>query len=686
VNWDDPAYVSENPHVQARSPRKWIEILDPRTLVASEWTPVVTAAHILERRLLGSHPGVYHASNVLLQLGCALAALALLRGLGLATAPALGAAAWYAVHPLQVEPVAWVAARKTLLSSLFFLLAALAYLRSGERRGRLTAFVLFVLALLSKATAVVLPAWLAALHLIRRERPRRRWITALIPFFVVAFARGLYTLSTQEGAVQETAALGLGGRLAAMGPVLATYARQIVWPQDLALLYASPSLAWTDLRVIGAWVLVAAAALAVALASRRDRRWAELGSLAALALLPTSNLLPAPFLQADRYLHLSLLGVAGLLALAVARIGNERAAAAVLLAWALALVPVSRARALVWHDDERLWRDALAHAPDLAHAHSNLGLYLVAAGRADEALTHLERAVAAEPGDPRWQVNLAAALVSKGDLAQARAVLERALAQSGSLAAAHGTLAVIALKEGRAEEALSHAERGASLHPGNPQLEVHVAEALAAVGRHEEAIAAYRRITDTYSFADAFLGWADLELELGRPGRADALYREILEESPEQVDALYNLATLRLQAGDVPAALELYDRLLAKRPGHAAAHSNRGSALLRLGRTEEAREAYARAVQAAPADPVFKTNLANVLGALGRCDEALPLYDAVLSSDPQSVVARFNRAACLLRLGRREEALPLLQALRSEGAYRERVEALLRSAEPGATP
>ena len=679
VAWDDLDYITGNPHVQAHDPLRWFEILDPRVLVVREWTPVVTATYILERHLVGTDPAIYHATNLLLQLGCALAALGLLRTLGLPAPLALGAAAWYAVHPLQVESVAWVAARKNLLSTLFFLLAATAYLRTRSRRGRAGAFGLFVLAITSKATAVVLPAWLVAIHLLRRDRPVRRWVLALAPFFVVGFARGLYSLATQAGAVLDTASLGPAGRLAAMGPVLLRYARQAVWPSDLALLYPWPELGFADPRVLAAWAGVALLIAVVVIAGRRDRRTLELGLLVGAALFPTLNLLPAPFLQADRYVHLALVGVAGLLAIAVARLtaGRLRVAALLLVAWALVWVPVSHTRTAVWQNSEQLWRDALAHDPGFAPGHSNLGLHLLAEERTAEAIDRLRRAVELEPQRPLWRANLASALVSRGDLDEGRSLLEAALAENPELADAHGTLAVIALRQGRPEQALALARRGAALRPGDPLLEVHVAEALAALGQTEEAARHYERIARAYPIPEVMLGWADLERKAGRPDRAEAHYRRLLRHRPDEPDAVYNLATLRLNAGDSREALQLYDRLLTLHPDHAAAHNNRGSALLALGRTREAEEAYERAVELAPDDPRFKTNLANVRGATGRCDEALALYEQVLVLDPGSTIARLNRAGCLVQLGRPEEARPILRALLAEGVYRERVEKLL---------
>jgi tetratricopeptide (TPR) repeat protein len=688
VSWDDPEYVTANPHVQAHDPRRWLEILDPRVLVVHDWTPVVTATYVLERHLIGTDPAIFHATNLLLQLACALAAVALLHALGLPRGAALAAAAWWVVHPLQVESVAWVAARKNLLSTLFFLLAARVYLVRGSFAAWTGSFLLFGLAITSKATAVVLPVWLLALHLLRRDRSLRAAALALAPFFLVGIARGLYTLAVQADPVRDTAALGLDGRLAAMGPVLATYLRQAFVPSDLALLYPWPELGWGDPRVLGAWLCVAILVAGVGWIGSRDRRVLEIGLLAPVTLAPTLNVLPAPFLQADRYLHLPLLGIAGLLALLLLGFASARprVATAALVAWALVLVPVARARTAVWQDGERLWAHALEVDPGFAPGRSNLALDLLAQGRTDEAVRLLEEAVALEPGRASWRMNLGAALAARGERDRARSLLEEVVAEDPGLADAHGTLAVIALREGRREEALAHARRGVEERPGDPLLEVHVAEALAALGRREEAIEEYRRIARSYPIAEVLLGWADQERALGRLDQAEALYARLVELEPSQIDALYNLATLRMHGGKLDDALRLFDRLLTLDPAHAAAHNNRGNVLFTTRRFAAAEQAYRAATTLAPEDPRFETNLANTLAVTGRCQEALPLYDEVLQADPAATLARLNRAACLIQLGRRDEAVPELRALHSEGLHRDRIEALLEPSDLEGAP
>ncbi len=687
VAWDDLQYVTGNPQVQAEEPVRWLRIFDPRVLVVEEWTPVVTATHIVERHLLGTGPLIYHATNLVLQLLCALAALGLLTELGLPFAAALGAAAVFAAHPLQVESVAWVAARKNLLSTLFFLLAARAYLAGRGPSPFARGLGWFLLAILSKATAVVLPAWLAAIHLLRRDRPIGRWALHLTPFFIIGIARGLYSVVTQAEAVHRTAELGLVGRMATMGPVLARYARQLIWPNDLALLYPWPALAWTDATVLLSWTCVGLLIMAVIIWGRRDRRALEVGLLVPIALFPALNLIPAPFLQADRYVHLALVGVVGLLALGpgLPRL-RPPAVMAALVAAALILSFVARERTSTWLDSERLWGDALRHDPEFAPGHSNLGLHLLSAGRIDDAMLHLKRAAELEPDRALWRANLAAALVSDEQLIEARRLLESAVDENPKLAEALGTLAVIALRENRDNDALALARRAAALRPGDPFLEVHVAEALAALGRGEEAGAHYASIAQIYPVPQVLLGWADLERARGHLERAEELYQRLLRAHPEDADAGYNLATLQLNAGDHEGALRGYDRLLAFHPDHEAAHNNRGSALLSLGRFEAAQSAYGRAVELAPDDPRYRTNLANVLAARGRCTKALPLYETVLAVDPDSAVARLNLATCLVRTGRRPEAIPLLHALEREGVYPDRVRALLAETDEGSPP
>jgi tetratricopeptide (TPR) repeat protein len=519
TNWDDPVYVSANPHIARPSLETLVRVLDPRTLVASDWTPVVTLSHLLERWFLGGGPGVAHAGNLLLHLACVGLVWALLRTSGAPLGVVASGALLFALHPLQVESVVWVAGRKTLLATALSLGALLLFVRAPSRGARpWIALGLYVLALGSKGTAVVLPLWLLAwTGLLDRARLRRQlpWIVAMLIF---AVARGLWTVWAQEAATRPAAELGLLGRLEIAGPVLLIYLQQLLWPFDLCAHYS-----WESIGIAGffAWVFLASLAGGVGWLARADSRLGAFALVAGLALLPTTNLLPAPYFQADRYLYAAMPGLAYVLPALLLRLPglSGRAAVALLCAGLVALIPVTRARASVWRDARSLWVDTLQCSPAFAAGWNNLGLAEAEAGNTEAALQSLRRAIELDPdylaayanegellarlgrsrkaevvlraglarGEHPDLLNNLAWLVLESRPDTARTLASRAVELEPRHAAAWDTLGAARYRLNDPEGARRAFERGIALRPDLAELHFHLARALETVGEQEGA-------------------------------------------------------------------------------------------------------------------------------------------------------------------------------------------------------
>jgi tetratricopeptide (TPR) repeat protein len=524
TNWDDPAYVSQNPDVQSPSLRSVIRILSPRTRVASEWSPVVTLSHLIEQVLFGGGPRVAHAGNLLLHLACAGLVWGLLRAYGAPLSVTVPGTLLFALHPLQVESVAWVAGRKTLLATSLSLGALLLFQRPFRSSLSWAGLGLTLLALASKATAVVLPVWiLASGWLLDRAKLRRQapWVATMLG---LALVRGLLTLQFQEAATQRASEMGLLARLEIAGPVLLTYFGQLVWPADLCAYYGwSAPGSWG----LGAWVAVAGFCVLVAWMARGDRRLALFGLFAATALLPTMNFIPAPYFQADRYLYPVMPAVAYLAPALLLRLPRipDRAGAMLISAAILALVPVTHERIAVWRGARALWQDTLACAPAFAAGWSNLGLAEAEAARPEAALRAFRRAREVDPNylagyanegellarmgrldeaeralraglargeDPNLLNNLAWLLHERRP-AEAAALASRAVEMEPRHAPAWDTLGAALLEQGDADGARRALERGVAIGPHLPDLHYHLAEALEALGRTEAAARHARR-------------------------------------------------------------------------------------------------------------------------------------------------------------------------------------------------
>jgi tetratricopeptide (TPR) repeat protein len=488
VQLDDPLYVSENPHVQGG--------LTPAAVAwafttgrAANWHPVTWISHMLDVQWFGVNPGRHHLTNLALHLANTLLLFALLARLTGAAWRSAVVAALFAVHPLHVESVAWIAERKDVLSTFFLLAATWAYWRyvraaqaraaaggEADRRtlrpaawyGLLVA--LFALGLMAKPMLVTLPFVLLLLDVwpLGRlslepssppprsgggKRPRGKgpaptslapgflmavWplVREKIPLFALAAVSAVVTMAAQQrgGAVTGLDADPLGLRIENALVSAALYLRDTVWPAGLSSFYPFPS------RVPAAQVLGALALLAAmswpAWRARRTRPYLLVGWLWYLGMLvPVSGIVRVGLqARADRYTYVPLVGIFIMASWGVAEAAGRsrrlRAAAAVATAVAvLGFAWAARAQALWWRDNVALFTRAamVSQHVDEYDAHMSLGAALGGQGRLDEARDHFAAAVRLRPRADAAHLALAIALGRQGRRQEAARELDEAL-------------------------------------------------------------------------------------------------------------------------------------------------------------------------------------------------------------------------------------------------------------------
>jgi tetratricopeptide (TPR) repeat protein len=442
VGYDDPGYVTRNPHVSAGltgSGLAWAA-----TAVAqSNWHPLTWASHMLDVTLFGLAPAGHHATSVLLHLANTLLLFHLLRRDTGRLGPSLLVAAVFGVHPLHVESVAWVSERKDVLSTFFWLLALLAwgaYTRRPHAWRYGVVAALFVAALASKPMAVTLPITL----LMWDVWPLRRWpaigarrcLVEKAPLVLLATLSAVITVHAQRAGASLVAAeqLTLGPRLCNAAVSYAVYIYKTLWPSDLAVFYPHPaggSSSWTAAAAAG--LLIAATVLAVR--QRHVRPWLSVGWLwYMLTLLPVIGLVQVGLqARADRYMYVPMIGLLIALAWAIDEAAARRAPAGKIAAAASAVLLVALAHATwrqvhVWKDGVTLWRHALAVTEGNFIAHNNLGVELDAVGRHEEALAHYRETLRIKPGDRNGTQNYAMACFGRGERHLAQGDPEAALA------------------------------------------------------------------------------------------------------------------------------------------------------------------------------------------------------------------------------------------------------------------
>lgn len=479
--WDDILFVRDNPVLEdlRNIPAFFASGDAVGTYVTNPYyRPLATASFALDTAIWGDEPAGFHATNLLLHLGaCALLFFAVKRLTGRPLA-AFAAAALFAVHPAQAEPVAYVSARADLACTLLALASFLFYLRGLERdtiSGRCLSWAFYLMALLTKITAGMLPA-LLAVHLVLVARKWERW-PRLLPYLAIS----LVFLAIRAAIVPVDAWEDVppGARLAAAGPFIATYMRNAVFPFGLKAFYDLPFRDSTfDPVVIAAWVVVLCGLLAVALLWHRRQAMAAFGLTWFFAgILPVSGIVITlfPAFVADRYLYFPLAGLAlafGSLVEGIAAAlpaGRMRAAAGLAAAAGiLAMVPAASNRVAAWQDSLSLWTAAAEDAPRSAYVLNNHGTALRNSGRLDEAEAALLGAIAIDDRTAGPHINLAGVALARRDIANAERCLDRALTLEPGNPVAINFMGVVEANRGRFSEAQRCFEEAVRIWPGYP--------------------------------------------------------------------------------------------------------------------------------------------------------------------------------------------------------------------------
>ena len=666
--WDDDKLLTENELVKAPGGLSSIWC----TNEAIDFWPATNSTFWIEWRLWQMNPAGYHVTNLILHIAEALLVWLILRKLCIPGAYL--AALIFALHPVNVESVAWIASRKNLMAMLFFLISILWYLKGmqwtvdgGQRpvggpRGGSTvyrptltrpgnelpspcsapdaryprpgssSFILhpssfhfwyclslaaFLLAMLSKGSAVVLPVLL--LGIIWWLRPLRwRDLAWIAPFFVVA---GILTRVNMWFQVRNTGTVFrsadfLNRLLGAAGTVW-FYLYKAIFPLDLDPIYRQ----WNIQTSEPLWwlPLLAALGFTAVLWLYRDS-WSRAFLFAwgffCVAIFPVMGFTDVGFMRytlvADRYQHVAIIGAIALAAAGFSawqrRMGRKRigaAAARIAAALALGMLAFMTWRQCgIYRGPIIYYRTALENNPDFWLGHYNLGVVLEKAGGRFEAAKHYEQLLRVQPDHSEALCNLAAILI----------------------------------REGRYQEAADHLKIALKVHPDYPEIQNNMGLALMHMGRPREAI--------EYS-------------------------AEAIRLRPDFYEAHCNLADAFFDAGRFPEAVEQYEQALRLQPDQPEYHYNVGVALANTGRYQEAVPHFEQAIRLRPSYLAAHNNLAAMLVKIGRSQEAIEHYEKALSFKPDFAEAQFNLGVAYANVHESSNALAAaekaLQFARSQG-------------------
>jgi tetratricopeptide (TPR) repeat protein len=530
LNYDDNKYITDNAHVKAGLTWATVEWAFT-TYDEANWHPLTWLSHALDCELFGVKPAGPHAVNVLLHAANAVLLFLLLQSATGFRWRSLMVAALFALHPINVESVAWAAERKNVLSMMFFLLALYAYTwyarGPGPRRYAAVA-CLFALALLAKPQAITLPFLLllwdywplgrigAPAETAQGRNVPKRSSAGLVwekaPLLLLSVASALVTMKAQEAghAVKGLSRYSLLLRLETAVISYVRYLGKAFWPSKLVALYPHPT------KLYPAWQVGAAAVLllliTVLVLRARNRRYLAAGWFWFLgSLVPMIGLVQVGAqAMADRYAYISFIG---LFVMVVWLIADEAQARRISARWLavpavfclLAMGVLTYRQVGYWHDTEAFWQRTLALTEDNSIAHSSLGVFLYSQGRTEEAVAQLRAAVAISPDDWPSELNLGAYEYGRGNLE-------------------------------------------------------------AAVGQYQ-MVALRAPTVDLRAKAYADMGF--VYRHMGQPLQAKQSFETALQLVPSQPTIMVTLGLIAQKDGDLPAAVGLYSRAVALQPSDA---------------------------------------------------------------------------------------------------------------------
>ena len=661
INLDDDLYVTDNPYVCKGLTYKGI-VWAFTSIHRGHWHPMTWLSHMLDYNLYGLNPSGHHMTNLLFHLANTLLLFILVHRMTTASWRSGFVAALFALHPLHVESVAWVAERKDVLSAFFWMLAMWTYVYYVEKPNfnrYLLVALCFLLALMSKPMAVTLPFalllldyWplgrlrlgkmnnglkptvLKSMNAGHRRAPVLRLVLEKAPLFFFSAVLSLFSFFSHRGsgAVSSLEKLPLVSRI---GNALVSYVKYITemfWPEGLAVLYPHPIILpfWEVARAALLLVIITVLVILV----RRKRPYYIIGWLWYLGiLLPVIGLIQAGVqARADRFTYLPIIGLFIMVVFGISDIlggrrygGAAHATSGALLLAVLMISTVSQVQ--IWRNSVTLFNHTLSVTVNNYLIHNNLGVSLARQGNDQEAFDHYITALKINPRYSDAYYNLGALMARQGKDREAMAHFVEALRIRPDKVETHNDLGVILAKQGKIQEAIVHFAEAVSINPNYAEAYLNLGIALIQQGRNEEAIPYFNealRINPKNAKTHNNLAVA-LAAE-GKTEEAITHYNQALQINLDYVDAHYNLGSLLTLQGKYQEAVPHYYEVLRINRYDAQAHHGLGVILVRQGKNQEAVAHLTEAARIIPNYGEAHLTLGIVYLAMGKKDLALAQY------------------------------------------------------------
>ncbi|MCE5339768.1 MAG: tetratricopeptide repeat protein [Planctomycetaceae bacterium] len=587
VKYDDDAYVTDNKNIQSGytwENLKWTFT----TRQASNWHPLTWMSHTLDYRIFKWHAGGHHITNVLFHIANTILLFYFFKKVTSLLWPAFFVAAAFALHPLHVESVAWIAERKDVLSTFFWLLTMLAYMNYAKDlqiKWYSTTLTLFVLGLMSKPMLVTLPFVLLLLDYWPLERKlNKSLVVEKIPFFIFSFLSCVITYICQQkgGAVTGIAAYGFKNRVASIIISYAEYLWKMIWPAKLAVLYPYLAGSFPLIKFIIS-VLVLLLICVIVIWFGRRHKFLIFGWLWYLGtLVPVVGFVQVgAHTIADRYTYVPLTGIFLIIVFGARQLFQKHVKVLAVLGVAILIVwgVVAAGQVKYWKDSLTLFKHTLQVTKKNYIIMTNYAASLNDAGRYEDAITYSRELIEMRPNSPEN----------------------------------HNSLGCSLLNVGKNDEAIDEFRLALKYKPDFPQAYYNLGIAVSEFNNFEKAVIFFQKAIDC---------------------------------KPDYIEAYVKLAATLNDLQRFAETVEACDKALRIAPENVFLHGYRGMALSGVGRIEEAIEEIKYVVNKRPNDVQMRRNLGILLEKKGLNAQAAQEYRKVLQSEPNNTNVQWLLNRC----------------------------------------
>jgi tetratricopeptide (TPR) repeat protein len=675
VRYDDPEYITENPHIQSGLTAQTIKWAFTSGYAAN-WHPLTWLSHALDVQLFGMNPLGHHLHSLALHIATTILLFWVLQSMTGALWPSAFVAMVFGLHPLHVESVAWAAQRKDVLCVFFWMLTMAAYLSYARRGGALRYLLVvacFALGLMAEPVIVTLPVILVVLDFWPLGRMSKahadedaadvslakfrqasliRLIVEKVPLFVLALASAIVTfLVQQKGGTTADVDFGLGFRISNAIVSMIGYLYKIVWPVGLAVVYPLPLDGWPAWKpMVGVIALALVSAFVVC--SAKKRPWLLTGWVWYLVtLIPVIGLVQVGSQAlADRYTYLPSVGILIMLSWAAAELSAgwpHRAAIGAVLSGLVgaAMIIGTHTQVSYWKDSASLYAHALSVTRDNYIIERYLGTLLQNRGRLDEAEEHYRRSVRIHPGFTEGYLALGQMLETEGKLGEAVQLYEQAAKLNPSDYQPFYKIGAIEAQQGSLDDAARHLRQSIQLNPSFARAHVDLGQVFAAQGKYDDAIRCYEQAirlnpTDFKSYSKMGVAKA----RKGLANEAADCFRQSIQLKSDYAESHLGLGIVLQEQGRIDEAAAQFRSVLKVEPDDYAALANLADCLQIQGKTQEAIDSYNRALKLKPDDASIHSRLGQALKEQGRLAETVAQHRSALAIDPNFAPSLNNLA------------------------------------------